>query len=51
MDNATVKKHREPLIHIAKRESIAGWKAWLIRLGAIVLGVLVLGYFLGRQLL
>ncbi|MBR3767245.1 MAG: ABC transporter permease [Clostridia bacterium] len=30
-------KHREPLFHIAKRSSIVWWKAWLVRLGAIVL--------------
>lgn len=34
----TVKKHHEPLIHIAKRDDMAGWKAWLIRLGAILIG-------------
>ena len=34
----TVKKHHEPLLHIAKRVDMAGWKAWLIRFGAIFIG-------------
>lgn len=37
------KKHHEPLIHIAKRDSISSLKAWLIRLGAILIGFLVIG--------
>ena len=37
------KKHHEPLLHIAKRDNLSGLKAWLIRLGAIVLGFLVIG--------
>lgn len=37
------KKHHEPLIHIAKRDNMSGWKAWLIRVGAILLGFLVIG--------
>ena len=37
------KKHREPLIHIAKRDNLSGVKSWLIRLGAILLGFLVIG--------
>lgn len=36
-------KHREPLVHIVKREGLPGWGAWLIRLAAIVLGLLVCG--------
>lgn len=39
----TVKKNREPLMHIVKRDDITGWKAWLIRLGAIMLGLLLTG--------
>ena len=39
----TVKKHREPLIHIAKRDDISTGKAWLIRLAAILLGLVVVG--------
>ena len=37
------KKHHEPLIHIAKRDNMPSWKAWLIRLLAILLGFLVCG--------
>ena len=37
------KKHHEPLIHIAKRDNMPGWKAWLVRVGAILLGFLVIG--------
>lgn len=37
------KKHREPLLHIAKRDNLPGWKAWLIRVLAILLGFLVAG--------
>ena len=33
----------EPLFHLAKRSEIAQWKAWLIRLAAIVLGLAVCG--------
>ena len=38
-----VKTVREPLMHIAKRDDITGWKAWLIRLAAILIGFLVIG--------
>ena len=38
MSKATTAKHREPLIHIAKRDDIPGWQAWLIRLAAILIG-------------
>lgn len=37
------KKHHEPLLHIAKRDNMPGWKAWTIRLIAILLGFLVIG--------
>ena len=40
---ADLKKHHDPLIHIAKRDNLPGWKAWLIRIGAILLGFLVIG--------
>ena len=39
----TVKKNREPLMHIVKRDDVTGWKAWLIRIGAIMLGLLLTG--------
>ncbi len=38
-----VKKSHEPLIHMAKRDDISGAKAWLIRLAAIFLGLLLVG--------
>ena len=34
---------REPLVHLSKRPSIAAWRAWLIRLIALVLGLAVCG--------
>ena len=37
------KKHKEPLLHIAKRDDMPGWKAWLVRLAAILLGFLLSG--------
>lgn len=40
---ANIAKHKEPLVHIAKRDDLPGWKAWLIRLGAILLGFLLCG--------
>ena len=42
MTNAHVKKHHEPLFHIAKRDDMPGRKAWVIRLAAIVIGFLVM---------
>lgn len=38
-----IKKHREPLIHIVKRDDLLGWQAWCIRLAAIAIGVLLIG--------
>ena len=38
-----VKKTKEPLIHMIKRDDITGGKAWLIRLAAIFLGLLLSG--------
>ena len=40
---ANHKKHHEPLIHIAKRDNLSSLKAWLIRIGAILLGFLLIG--------
>ena len=34
---------KEPLFHIAKRDSIVWWKAWLIRAAAIILALIVSG--------
>ena len=38
--------HHEPLVHIAKRESIAWWRAWCIRLTGLVLALLVCALFI-----
>ena len=38
-----VKKTREPLIHMSKRDDITGLQAWMIRFAAIFLGLLVIG--------
>ena len=44
MSEAVVKKnHREPLIHITKRESMAWWQAWCIRGAAILLALVCAG--------
>ena len=42
MSQQSVKLH-EPLVHLSKRDTIAPLKAWLIRLAAIVLGLVVCG--------
>jgi len=34
---------REPLFHIAKRDTIVWWKAWLIRIAAVLAALLVCG--------
>ncbi len=36
-------KHREPLLHMAKRDNMPGWKAWLIRIAAILIGLAFCG--------
>ncbi len=38
-------KVREPLVRIAKRDNMATWKAWGIRLAALVVALLVCGLF------
>ena len=37
------KKVREPLFHIAKRDNMPKWRAWLVRIIAVVLALLVSG--------
>ncbi len=39
----TAKKNREPLMHMAKRDDMSPARAWLIRLAAIAIGLLVVG--------
>lgn len=44
MNTKAIRNHRrEPMIHIAKRDDMVWWKAWLIRLAAIVIGMLLVG--------
>ncbi len=44
MSELAVKKHhREPLFHITKRDSLAWWQAWLIRIAAVLLAMVVAG--------
>lgn len=38
---SNVKKHRESLIHITKRDAMEWWKAWLVRAIAIVFALVV----------
>ena len=42
MTNKSV-KHHEPLVHIAKRDALPAWHAWLIRIAAIAIGLLISG--------
>lgn len=37
----TKKANREPLFHIVKRSSIVWWKAWLIRIAAVAVALIV----------
>jgi len=46
MANTPAKKHHEPLLHIAKRDDMASWKAWLIRLTAILVGFMIMSLVL-----
>ena len=36
-------RHREPLVHITRRDAMPFWRAWLIRAAAIVLALIVAG--------
>ncbi len=40
---AKIKSNHEPLIHIAKKTPVQGWRAMLVRAGAIVAALLVCG--------
>ena len=42
----TVKAHREPLVRIVKRDGIALWKNWLIRLASVLVALLLSGLFI-----
>ena len=43
---STPNVHREPLIRIAKRDGIAAWKNWLIRLISVLIAMLLSGLFI-----
>ena len=43
MKAKTVKKHHEPLLLISKRDELNWWQTWLIRLAAIVIGLVAVG--------
>ena len=43
MSNAKSNKVHEPLFHLTKRANIAWWHAWLIRILAVALGLVVCG--------
>ena len=40
---SNLKKHREPLIHITKRDTMDWWKSWIIRAVAILSALIVSG--------
>lgn len=43
MTEKTIKKNHEPLVMIAKRDDMTWWQAWLIRIAAIVVGMIMIG--------
>ena len=43
MSNGKNNKVHEPLFHLTKRATIAWWKAWMIRILAVALGLVVCG--------
>lgn len=44
MSNKTIGvHHHEPFVHIVKRDDMVWWKAWLIRISAIILALLLVG--------
>ena len=43
-NSKALKHHREPFIHIAKRDDMIWWKAWLIRIATIVIAMLAVGF-------
>lgn len=38
------KVKREPFFHVVKRDDMSAWKAWLIRIVTIVIGMLIVGF-------
>ena len=43
MAGTHIAETREPLVHLSRRASTPAWRAWTIRLIALVLGLLVCG--------
>lgn len=44
-DKTMAKKNHEPFFHIVKRDDMPVWKAWLIRIATIIIGLVVVGIF------
>lgn len=44
-DKSTLKTGREPFIHVVKRDDMAAWQAWLIRISTILISLLLIGLF------
>jgi len=40
----TIKKNREPRFHLVKRDDMKLWQAWLIRIAAILIAMLLVGF-------
>ena len=40
---SAVKTHREPLLHVVKRDDMPQWKAWLIRIATIIISFIFIG--------
>lgn len=43
-DKSTLKTGHEPLIHVVKRDDMANWQAWLIRISTILVSLLLIGF-------
>ena len=43
MAKKTDVKHREPLIHVVKRDDMPAWQAWLVRFVTIAISFLIIG--------
>lgn len=44
-DKSTLKTGHEPFIHVIKRDDMANWQAWLIRISTILVSLLLIGLF------
>ncbi len=43
VNKTAVKTHSEPHFHVAKRDDMPGWKAWLIRVATIIIAFIIVG--------